>query len=57
MEAAPDRWRISRKDGRSTLIHGHEKKGVYSVTIGFEEIDENEKAAANCPAKVIKIVK
>lgn len=56
VEAAPDRWRMSKKDGKCTLIGGTEKKGIYTSIIQDFEIQENRLAAANCPVNIIKIV-
>jgi len=53
VEAAPDRWRVSKKDGRCTLIGADEKKGIYRVLISEDEYDKNVMAAANCPQKII----
>ncbi len=55
VEAAPDRWRISKKDGRCNLVGGKEKKGIYRVQVGDEEYEANAKAAANCPVRIIKV--
>jgi ferredoxin len=55
VEAAPFRWRISKKDGRSTLIGGIEKKGIYSISTQDDELDANLLAAKNCPVNIIKI--
>ncbi|MFY0686726.1 MAG: ferredoxin [Cyclobacteriaceae bacterium] len=55
VEAAPDRWRVSKRDGRSTLVHGIEKKSVYSTDIGYHEYEANKKAEANCPVRVIQV--
>ena len=33
VEAADYRWRISRKDGKCTLVGGKEKKGFYSILV------------------------
>jgi len=55
-EVAPGRWRMSRKDGRSTLVKGIEKKGTYQAQAGMDEFEANEAAATNCPVKVIKIL-
>ena len=55
VEAAPDRWRVSKKDGRCTLIGATEKKGVYRMKIHYEEYEQNMIAAANCPMKIIKV--
>ena len=55
VEAAPDRWRVSRRDGRCTLIDGKEKRGIYRTIASMEEYDRNKMAAANCPVKIIRI--
>ena len=55
IEAAPERWRMSRKDGKSNLIGSIEKKGVYQVSIFEEELEENKIAASHCPVRIIKI--
>ena len=55
VEAAPHRWRISRKDGRSTLVKGVEKKGIFQALVHEEELEANQRAAVNCPAKIIKV--
>ncbi|MCC6600450.1 MAG: ferredoxin [Crocinitomicaceae bacterium] len=57
VEAAPFRWRISRKDGKSILINSVEKKQVFSLLTGDDELSANILAANNCPVKVIKIEK
>ncbi|MBT8191442.1 MAG: ferredoxin [Bacteroidia bacterium] len=55
VEAAPDRWRVSKKDGRCHLIGASEKKDIYKVNVSTEEYDQNMIAAKNCPVRVIKI--
>ena len=55
VEAAPERWRVSRKDGRCNLIDGKEKKGIYRAQVSIDEYDQNLQAANNCPAKVIRL--
>ena len=57
VEAAPDRWRISRKDGKSVLVGGREKKKIYSVVVNEIELEENVRAARNCPVNIIRISK
>lgn len=56
VEAAPERWRMSRKDGRCNLIGGKEKKGIYSASLPTDEYEQNVDAAKNCPVKIIKII-
>ena len=55
VEAAPDRWRVSKQDGRCHLVGGQEKKGVYRVLVDEEEYEANLRAAANCPVKIIRV--
>jgi len=54
VEADPSRWRVSKKDGKCTLVGGKEKKGVLSAVVGNDEADTLKAAMANCPAKIIK---
>lgn len=55
IEAAPQRWRISRADGKCTLVGGIEKRGFYSILVEAWELDDNVKAMKNCPVKIIQI--
>ncbi len=55
VEAAPERWRVSTKDGRCNLIGGKEKKGIYKAMVSMDEYSENIQAAKNCPVKIIKV--
>lgn len=56
VEVAPYRWRISKKDGKSVLISGKEKKGIYSADFGNDELEDNLLAAKNCPVNIIKVL-
>ena len=57
VEAADYRWRISRKDGKCTLVGGKEKKGFYSILVDDFEYEDNELAKVNCPVNIIQIIK
>lgn len=57
VEAAYYRWRISRKDGKCTLVGGKEKKGIFHLLTGDDEYEDNSKAAKHCPVNVIKVEK
>ena len=46
---------MSRKDGKSVLVGGINKKGVYNVKINDDEVAANKLAAAGCPPRIIKI--
>ncbi|MCB0689652.1 MAG: ferredoxin [Saprospiraceae bacterium] len=55
VEAAPDRWRVSRKDGRCNLVGGTEKQGIYRALVAVDEFDRNEEARQNCPVRAIQV--
>lgn len=55
VEVAPGRWRMSKRDGRSVLIDGKNRRGFWAVKVSDEETVANEKAAALCPVKIIKL--
>jgi len=56
VEAAYYRWRISRQDGKCTLVGSTEKRGFHSVLVDEHELEENLKAAKNCPVNIIQII-
>ena len=55
VELAFSRWRMSKKDGKATLIGGVNRKGFYTVKVREDELDENIKAAEACPVKIIHV--
>lgn len=55
VELAYSRWRMSKKDGKATLIGGLNKKGFYTVRTEDDEYDDNVKAANACPVNIIKV--
>lgn len=55
VELAYNRWRMSKKDGKATLIGGVNRKGFYTVKVREDELDENIKAAEACPVKIIQV--
>lgn len=57
VEANPERWRMSRKDGKSLLAGAKEKKKIYHLIVPDFEFETNLIAAVNCPVKIIKITK
>lgn len=57
VEANKDRWRMSRRDGKSTLVGGTEKNGIFCVNVDDDEYESNQKAAMNCPVKILKVEK
>ncbi|MEQ1554319.1 MAG: ferredoxin [Ferruginibacter sp.] len=57
VEAAMHRWRVSKKDGRCTLIGAKEKRGFFKIILEDDEYEANKIAANNCPVKIIKVEK
>lgn len=55
VELAFDRWRMSKRDGKVTLIGGVNKKGFYTVRVDDHELEDNQKAAHACPVNIIKV--
>jgi ferredoxin len=54
-ELQPALWRMSRKDGKATLIRAVEKTGIYSLTSHAPPRD-TEFVAKACPVKAIQVV-
>ena len=54
-ELAPERWCMSKKDGKTVLIGSVEKKGFWSVKVPESEKEKNLNAAKGCPVKVIQV--
>lgn len=57
VEADKFRWRISKKDGKCTLIGGIEKKGWFQVLVDDEEESQLSAAAEHCPVRIIRFEK
>ena len=56
MELAPQRWRMSRKDGKSVLLDATDKKGFWNVKVREDELESNLKAAKACPVNIIQVI-
>jgi len=57
VEAAPSRWKMNDSDGKSNLIEGKEKKGIFIVVTTDDEFEQNNEAAQLCPVNIIKVEK
>lgn len=55
VEIAEHRWRMSKKDGKVTLIGGENRKGFHTARVENIEIDEADRAAEVCPMNIIKV--
>ena len=52
----PELWRMSKKDGKATLINGIGKKHVYILAIPNAVLAPSKEIAKACPVSVIKIL-
>jgi ferredoxin len=55
VELAFERWRMSKKDGKATLLGGENKKGFHTVRVDDGELEANERAAKACPVNIIQV--
>lgn len=57
-ELAPVHFRMSKKDGKSVLLHSSEKKGFFTLkTPDDQEYKNSLKASEACPVKIISVKK
>jgi len=57
VEHAPEQWKISELDGKSDLQGAADKRGVHVIDIREDQVAKNELAAADCPVRIIKVLK
>ena len=56
VELAPNQFQMSKKDGKSVLLHSKDKKGFFTLKSSEEHIfDDCEKASKACPVKIISV--
>ncbi|MFD1615929.1 ferredoxin [Gelatiniphilus marinus] len=56
VELAPNQFRMSKKDGKSVLLHSKEKKGFSTLKSNDHIIFEDcYKSAKACPVKIITV--
>ena len=56
VELAPQQFQMSKKDGKSVLLHSLEKKGFFTLKSNDETIlDQCENASKACPVKIISV--
>jgi ferredoxin len=47
---------MSKKDGKAVLLDARDRKGFHTVKLhDLSLLEENEKAAEACPAKIIQV--
>ncbi|MCF7871652.1 ferredoxin [Candidatus Woesearchaeota archaeon] len=57
VENCPSMWKINEKDGKADLKDSEKKGDTYVTDLDLALLEENEKAAKDCPVKIIKIFK
>jgi len=56
VEVAPERWRMSERDGKSDLVGAVAKSGVFRVEVQDWELEANREAERLCPVKIIRVL-
>lgn len=56
VENAPHNWEIDLTDGKARLKRSAQKDDVFIAEITELEVEDNKRAAADCPMKIIKII-
>jgi ferredoxin len=55
-EQQPELWRMSKKDGKATLVKGVGKKDVFILSIPHSELIKSQEIALACPVRIIKVL-
>lgn len=56
VELAPKQFQMSKKDGKSVLLHSNDKKGFFTLKSNEDLIFEDcYKASKACPVKIISV--
>jgi len=54
-EQQPELWRMSKKDGKATLVNGIGKKDVFILPVSNSMVERSKEIAIACPVRIIKI--
>ncbi len=54
-EQQPGLWRMSKKDGKATLVNAIAKKDVFVLTVDDEAGEQTMALTTACPVKIIKV--
>lgn len=56
VELAPEQFQMSKKDGKSVLLHSDNKKGFFTTKSNNDFILEScQEASKACPVKIITV--
>lgn len=54
-ELQPELWRMSKKDGKATLLKAQASKDIFILTIPVGMEDKTREVVKVCPVRVIKL--
>ena len=54
-EMQPEYWRMSKKDGKATLLKATVKRGVSVLEVPAAAMEKSADVAKACPVRVIKL--
>ncbi|MBE2246639.1 MAG: ferredoxin [Candidatus Competibacteraceae bacterium] len=52
----PDLWRMSKKDGKATLVRAIEKKQTFILDYPTAHAQSFKELVACCPVRIIKVI-
>ncbi|MBP1838546.1 ferredoxin [Formosa algae] len=56
VEMAPQQFQMSKKDGKTVLLHGQEKKGFFTLKSNdYSILEVCENASKACPVNIISV--
>ena len=55
-EMQPDLWRMSKKDGKATLLKSSAKKDVFVLSVSNNIQQRTQEVTRACPVKIIKVL-
>ncbi|MDG1728253.1 MAG: ferredoxin [Algibacter sp.] len=56
VELAPNQFQMSKKDGKTVLLHSKEKKGFFTLkSYDYFIFETCDNAAKACPVKIISV--
>jgi len=50
-----DNWRMTKKDGKSSLLGSINKKGFHTLRLNTDDFDHHLRVAKVCPVEIIKV--
>lgn len=55
-EQQPDLWRMSKKDGKATLLNAVQKRETWVLPLNEIHREKLDQVVKGCPVKVIKVL-